>query len=63
MAVLLPRSFCSLPKQACGPSQKTPPALVMTRQFNFVVERDAERYFVANVPSLPSCHTQARSLD
>ena len=35
----------------------------MTRQFNVVVERDAEGYFVASVPALPGCHTQARSLD
>jgi len=35
----------------------------MTRQFNVVVERDAEGYFVASVPSLPGCHTQAKSLD
>jgi predicted RNase H-like HicB family nuclease len=35
----------------------------MTRQFDVVVERDAEGYFVASVPTLPGCHTQARSLD
>jgi predicted RNase H-like HicB family nuclease len=35
----------------------------MTRQFNVLVERDAEGFFVATVPSLPGCHTQARSLD
>lgn len=35
----------------------------MTRQFDVVVERDAEGYFVASVPSLPGCHTQAKSLD
>ncbi len=35
----------------------------MTRQFNLVVERDVEGFFVATVPSLPGCHTQARSLD
>lgn len=35
----------------------------MNRQFNVVVERDAEGYFVASVPALPGCHTQARSLD
>lgn len=28
-----------------------------------VIERDADGYFVATVPSLPGCHTQARSLD
>jgi len=35
----------------------------MTRQFDVVVEKDAAGYFVASVPTLPGCHTQARSLD
>jgi predicted RNase H-like HicB family nuclease len=35
----------------------------MKRQFNVVVERDEEGYLVASVPSLPGCHTQARSLE
>jgi predicted RNase H-like HicB family nuclease len=35
----------------------------MTRQFDVVVERDAEGYYVASVPALPGCHTQAKSLD
>ena len=35
----------------------------MTREFNVVIERDEEGHFVASVPSLPGCHTQARSLD
>ena len=35
----------------------------MTRHFNLVVERDSEGFFVATVPSLPGCHTQAQSLD
>jgi len=35
----------------------------MTRQFDVVVERDSEGYFVASVPVLPGCHTQAKSLD
>lgn len=33
------------------------------REFNVVVERDADGYYVASVPELPGCHTQARSLD
>jgi predicted RNase H-like HicB family nuclease len=28
-----------------------------------VVERDEDGFFVGSVPSLPGCHTQARSLD
>ena len=35
----------------------------MTQQFDVVVERDSEGFFVATVPALPGCHTQARSLD
>lgn len=35
----------------------------MTRQFDVVIERDSSGYFVASVPSLPGCHTQAKSLD
>ena len=35
----------------------------MTRQFDVVVERDSEGYFVATVPALAGCHTQAKSLD
>jgi predicted RNase H-like HicB family nuclease len=31
--------------------------------FDVVVERDEEGYYVASVPVLPGCHTQARSLD
>ena len=33
------------------------------REFNVVVERDEEGCYVASVPALPGCHTQARSLD
>jgi predicted RNase H-like HicB family nuclease len=35
----------------------------MTKQFDVVVERDSEGFYVASVPALPGCHTQARSLD
>lgn len=35
----------------------------MHRDFDVVIERDAEGYYVASVPSLPGCHTQAKSLD
>ena len=31
--------------------------------FDVVMERDDEGYYVASVPQLPGCHTQARSLD
>ena len=35
----------------------------MPRQFDVVIERDETGYYVASVPQLPGCHTQARSLD
>lgn len=35
----------------------------MQRQFDVVLERDKDGYYVASVPQLPGCHTQARSLD
>ena len=35
----------------------------MTQEFNVVIERDADGYYVATVPALRGCHTQARSLD
>jgi predicted RNase H-like HicB family nuclease len=35
----------------------------MSRQFDVVVEKDLEGFFVATVPALPGCHTQAKSLD
>lgn len=34
-----------------------------TRQFDVVIEKDADGYLVGWVPALPGCHTQARSLD
>lgn len=37
--------------------------MVMKRTFNVIVERDEEGYFVASVPELPGCHTQAKSYD
>ena len=33
------------------------------REFSVIVERDAEGYYVASVPALAGCHTQARALD
>ena len=35
----------------------------MARGFDVVIERDSEGYYVASVPELPGCHTQAKSLD
>lgn len=35
----------------------------MTREFSVVIDRDSDGYFVASVPAIPGCHTQAKSLD
>jgi predicted RNase H-like HicB family nuclease len=33
------------------------------RQFDVVIERDEDGLYVASVPQIPGCHTQAQSLD
>ena len=35
----------------------------MPREFSILIEQDAEGYYVATVPELRGCHTQAKSLD
>ena len=35
----------------------------MKREFNVVIEKDEDGYFVSTVPALRGCHTQAKSLD
>jgi predicted RNase H-like HicB family nuclease len=35
----------------------------MAREFSVVIEKDKDGYFVASVPALRGCHTQAKSLD
>ena len=35
----------------------------MTQKFNVVIERDEDGYFVASVPVLRGCHTQAKSIE
>ena len=35
----------------------------MARQFDVTVAKDSEGYFVASVPALAGCHSQAKSLD
>lgn len=36
---------------------------VMSRTYDVVVERDEEGYYVASVPGLHGCHTQASTLE
>jgi len=33
------------------------------REFTVVIERDEDDYYVATVPALRGCHTQAKNLD
>jgi len=33
------------------------------RKFTVLIERDEDGYYVATVPSLRGCHTQAKTLD
>src|SRR2546423_713772 len=42
----------------CSPRENA-----MAREFHIIIERDAEGYYVATVPQLQGCHTQAKSLD
>ena len=35
----------------------------MAKEFDVVIEKDSDGYYVASVPALRGCHTQARSLD
>lgn len=35
----------------------------MSREFNVVIERAEDGFYVASVPALPGCHTQARTLE
>lgn len=32
------------------------------KQFKVIVERDEDGYFMASVPALPGCYTQAKSI-
>ena len=35
----------------------------MLQEFDIIIEQDEEGWYVASVPALAGCHTQARSLD
>ncbi len=35
----------------------------MRRECNIIIEQDDDGFFVASVPELHGCHTQAKSLD
>jgi len=35
----------------------------MKKEFTVIIEQDEEGFFVSEVPELPGCHTQAKSMD
>jgi len=35
----------------------------MDKEFTVIIEQDEEGYYIAEVPELKGCHTQAKSLD
>lgn len=35
----------------------------MKKEFSVIIEKDTDGYYVATVPALKGCHTQAKSLD
>ena len=35
----------------------------MSKIFDVIIEKDRDGYFIASVPQLKGCHTQAKSLD
>jgi predicted RNase H-like HicB family nuclease len=35
----------------------------MRKEYNVIIERDSEGFYVGSVPSFQGCHTQAKSLD
>ena len=35
----------------------------MAKEFTAITEQDEEGYYIAEVPKLKGCHTQAKSLD
>lgn len=32
------------------------------KEFKIIIEQDEDGYFIASVPALPGCHTQAKTL-
>jgi predicted RNase H-like HicB family nuclease len=35
----------------------------MRREFNVIIEKDSDGFFVGHVPQLKGCHSQAKSID
>jgi len=37
--------------------------IFMKKDFNVIIEKDEDGFYIASVPALKGCHTQAKSLD
>ena len=35
----------------------------MTTEYTILIDKDEEGYYVGSIPTLPGCHSQARSVD
>ncbi len=35
----------------------------MTKDYDVIIEKDSDGFYIATVPEIPGCHTQAKSLD
>ena len=35
----------------------------MNKDYDVIIEKDADGFYIATVPEIPGCHTQAKSLD
>jgi predicted RNase H-like HicB family nuclease len=44
-------------------AKRFPHSPAVKREFNVIIEKDSAGYYVATVPELRGCHTQAKSLD
>jgi predicted RNase H-like HicB family nuclease len=35
----------------------------MSKEYSVIIERDTDGFYIASVPELSGCHTQAKSID
>ena len=57
------QSLCAIFLTNHGIFASTQGVSFMKKKFSVLVEKDEDGYLVATVPTLPGCHTQARSMD
>jgi len=55
--------LCCIALNTANAKMRGNEVLNVTREFDVVVEQDADGWYVASVPALRGCHTQAKSLD